>query len=252
MLKIRIIPTLLYKDTGLVKDQQFASNRPIGGALQAMKVYSLREVDELVLLDVSATRNGRGPDFTLIDDLADECFMPFSVGGGVRTTADIRNLLMVGADKVILNTAAFTNSGLIGSGAINFGSQCIVVSVDVWRGQDGSLEVFSHCGTQATGRHPVDWARQAESEGAGEILLTSINRDGMMNGYDLDLISAVTCAVSIPVIASGGAGNYTDMEAAICQGNAAAVAASSIFQFTEQTPLAAKRHLHSRGIPVRL
>lgn len=252
MLKTRIIPTLLYKHTGLVKDRQFASDRPVGGALQAIKVYSLREVDELVFLDIAATRVGQGPDIALIDDLADECFMPFSVGGGVRTTEDIRNLLMVGADKVILNTAAFANSRLIESGATSFGSQCIVVSVDVWRGEDGTLEVFSHSGTQATGRSPVDWAKQAESEGAGEILLTSINRDGMMNGYDLDLIAAITCAVSVPVIASGGAGSYADMEAAIRQGDAAAVAASSMFQFTEQTPRAAKRHLHSRGIPVRL
>jgi len=252
MLKTRIIPTLLFKETGLVKDRQFASIRPIGGALQAIKVYGLREVDELVFLDVSATRAGKLPDFALIDELADECFMPFTVGGGIRDPGDIRRLLMVGADKVVLNTAVLDTPDLVRECARQFGSQCIVISIDVRREPDGRLEVYACSGTVATGRNPVAWASQVEALGAGEILLTSIDRDGMMNGYDIPLVKAVADAVSIPVVASGGAGEYADIADLLHNTSAAAAAASSIFHFTEQTPREAKRFLRDRGILVRL
>ena len=252
MLKTRVIPTLLFKDVGLVKGVAFESWRRVGPALQAIRVYSMREVDELIFLDITATANQRGPDLQQIDDLADECFMPLTVGGGVRSIEDIRDLLSVGADKVAINTAALHNPDIIREGAEQFGSQCIVVSIDFRRHPDGHAEVFSSCGSHPTGRTPVEWACEVESLGAGEILLTSIERDGTMEGYELDVIREVTDAVSIPVIASGGAGNYEHMSSAILQGGAAAIAAASIFHFTEQTPREAKLHLQERGINVRL
>ena len=252
MLKTRIIPTLLYKDFGLVKDKEFRSVRRVGDVLQTVRVYGLREVDELVLLDVAATRAGRGPDLALVDRVADECFMPLSVGGGVRGLEDIRNLLMVGADKVVLNSAALDRPELISEAASAFGSQCVVVSIDVWTHEDGRQEVYARSGTHPTGHDPVSWARRAEREGAGEILLASINRDGTMTGYDLGLTRMVADAVSIPLIASGGAGSGDDMVRAVTDGGASAVAAASLFHFTEQTPIQAKRRLAEAGIPVRL
>lgn len=251
MLKTRIIPTLLYKDFGLVKDKGFLSKRRVGDVLQTVRVYGLREVDELVLLDIAATLSGCGPDFALIDDVADECFMPLTVGGGVKCLDDIRNLLMVGADKVAINSAAIDDLDLISKAADAFGSQCVVVSIDVWQHEDGRREVYSHSGTKPTGHSPVDWARLLEQRGAGEILLTSINRDGMMTGYDIELIRDVSDAVSIPLIASGGAGSYDDLVQAVLGGGASAVAAASMFHFTEQTPLLAKRYMADAGIPVR-
>jgi imidazole glycerol-phosphate synthase subunit HisF len=252
MLKIRIMPTLLFKDVGLVKGVQFDSWRRVGAALQTIKVYNMREVDELVFLDISATPSGRGPDFDVIDELADECFMPMTVGGGVRSLDDVTRLLRVGADKVAINTAAVASPELIRDSARRFGSQCVVVSIDVRRRDDGCFEAFTGAGTRATGIGAVELAQRAEAFGAGEILLTSIDRDGTMAGYDTDLIGAVAAAVSIPVIASGGAGTYEHMSAALRLGGASAVAAASMFHFTEQTPLEAKRYLKSQGFAVRL
>ena len=250
--KVRVMPTLLHKDVGLVKGVQFDSSRRVGSAMQAVKVYNMREVDELVFLDITATRDGRDPDFALVDELADECFMPLTVGGGVRTVDHVRRLLQVGADKVAINSAAIETPQLVSDVARRFGAQCVVVSIDVRRGDDGACEVFTHCGARATGRDPVGVAREVEALGAGEILLTSIDRDGTMSGYDVELIGAVAAAVSIPVIASGGAGNYEHMAAALREGHASAVAAASIFHFTPQTPREAKQYLRSCGIRVRL
>jgi cyclase len=252
MLKIRVMPTLLHKDVGLVKGIGFDSWRRVGSAMQAIKVYNMREVDELVFLDITATREGRRPDFPLIDELADECFMPLTVGGGIRDVEDVRQLLQVGADKVAVNTAAVETPHLVRQIADRFGTQCIVVSIDVRRHTDGRVEVFTGSGTIATGRDPVELARNVEALGAGEILLTSVERDGRMNGYDVDLIRRVSQAVRIPVIASGGAGSYADMAAALREGRASSVAAASIFHFTEQTPLEAKRFLRDQGFHVRL
>jgi cyclase len=246
MLKLRVMPTLLYKDVGLVKGVGFDSWRPVGSVMQAVKVYNLREVDELVFLDVSATQEGRDPDYELIDDIADECFMPLTVGGGIRSAHHVEQLLKVGADKIAVNTAAVDNPALISAIAGTFGSQCIVVSIDV---KDGGVIVES--GTRPTGLHPMEHARRVEAAGAGELLLTSVDRDGTMTGYDVELIASISSAVTIPVIASGGAGSYGDMATAIDAG-ASAVAAASIFHFTEQTPIEAKRFLHDRGIPTRL
>ena len=252
MLKIRVMPTLLYKDVGLVKGSQFDSTRRVGSVLQSVKVYNMREVDELVFLDVAATPAARRPDFQLIDDIADECFMPLTVGGGVRTLADVRQLLAVGADKVALNTAAAENPTLVREAAEAFGSQCVVVSIDARRSASGQYEVFTCCGTRATGLEPAAHARRVEALGAGEILVTSIDRDGTMQGYDIELVRAVSSAVSIPVIASGGAGTYEHMSEVLRATEAAAVAAASMFHFTERTPREAKLHLRAAGFAVRL
>jgi len=250
--KVRVMPTLLFKNVGLVKGIGFDSWRRVGSAMQAVKVYNMREVDELVFLDIIATREGRSPDFDTVDELADECFMPLAVGGGVRTVEDVRRLLKVGADKVVINTAAVETPELIRGVAERFGSQCVVVSIDARQHPDGRYEVYTHSGTRLTGLDPVSFARQAQALGAGEILITSIERDGTMIGYDYDLIRCVSEAVSVPVIASGGAGSYEHMAQALRVGKASAVAAASIFHFTQQTPLEAKRYLREQGLRVRL
>ena len=251
MLKIRVMPTLLFKDVGLVKGERFTSDRRVGAAQQAIRVYNRREVDEMIFLDVTATPSGRPPNFAMIDQLADECFVPLTVGGGVRTVEDISMLLHVGADKVSLNTAAVHNPALIADGARQFGSQCIVLAIDVRR-EDGRWAVYTGCGRTRTELDPVAWARRAEELGAGEILLTSIDRDGTQSGYDVEITCLVSSAVSIPVIASGGAGGYADMVAALRVGRASAVAAASIYHFTEMTPREAKIHLREEGFAVRL
>ncbi|PYN41193.1 MAG: imidazole glycerol phosphate synthase subunit HisF [Candidatus Rokuibacteriota bacterium] len=208
MPKIRVMPTLLFKDVGLVKGVAFDSWRRVGSAMQAVKVYNMREVDELVYLDITATNDGRPPDFETVDDLADECFMPLTVGGGVRTVEHVRRLLKVGADKVAINSAAVEHPALIREIADRFGSQCVVVSIDARRRSDGTYESYTHSGRRPAGRSPAVLAKDAQAMGAGEVLLTSIDRDGTMQGYDVELTRLVSDAVSIPVIASGGAGTY--------------------------------------------
>jgi cyclase len=252
MLKIRIIPTLLHKNFGLVKGVAFDSWRRVGSAMQSIKVYSIREVDEIIFLDITATLENREPDFQVVDELADECFMPLTVGGGVRSIDDVYRLLMVGADKISINSAVTKSMKLIEEASKRFGSQCIVVSIDYRRIGQNRCEVFSHSGTRPTGLEPVELAKMAENCGAGEILLTSIDRDGTMSGYDMEIISRVTGELSIPIIASGGAGKYQDMLDVLQQGKVSAVAAASIYHFTEQTPFEAKLFLKSHGIPVRL
>lgn len=252
MPKIRVMPTLLFKDLGLVKGVGFDSWRRVGSAMQAVKVYDMREVDELIYLDITATNQRRPPDFQTVDELADECFMPLTVGGGVRSADDVRRLLQVGADKVAINTAAVETPEVIRQVADRFGSQCVVASIDARARADGGYEVYSRAGTVATGKDPVWLAKELEALGAGEILLTSIDRDGTMTGYDVELVQRVAGAVSIPVIASGGAGTYAHMAEVLKDGRASAVAAASIFHFTEQTPLEAKRYLRAQGFSVRL
>ena len=252
MLKTRIIPTLLMKGVGLVKGVGFDPWRRVGAALQSIRVYNLREVDELILLDVAATPNGGRPDFRSVDELADNCFMPMTVGGGVKTLEDIRSLLAVGADKVAINSAAVATPDLIRAAAAEFGAQCVVVSIDVRRHADGRAEVATKCGQTLTGRDPVEWAKTVAGLGAGEILLTSVERDGAMVGYDVDLVRRVAAAVDVPVIASGGCGNYEHMADILGSTSASAVAAAAMFHFTEQTPREAKRYLVERGFPVRI
>lgn len=251
MLKVRIIPTLLWKGFGLVKGVAFNSWRRVGTVLPALKVYNARDVDELILVDITASQDGRVPDSESIADLSAECCVPLTVGGGISDIEQIVALLHAGADKISINSAAFRTPELIDFAAARFGSQCIVVSIDARRDDDGSYSAFSHSGTNDTQKDPVAWAREVASRGAGEILLTSIDRDGTMQGYDLNLIQQVVSCVDIPVIASGGAGTYQHMIEAINQAGASAVAAASMFHFTEQTPAGAKQALQSAGIPVR-
>lgn len=246
------MPTLLYKDLGLVKGKGFDSWRRFGSVMQSIKVYNMREVDELVFLDITATQQEREPDYELIDEIADECFMPLTVGGGIRSVEHVRRLLKVGADKIAVNTAAVENPELLREIARRFGSQCVVVSIDFRRHPDGRYEVFTRSGTQPTGKDPVAWAKEAEEHEVGEILLTSIERDATMIGYDVELTRKVSEAVSIPVIASGGAGEYEHMAEVLREGKASAVAAAAIYHYTERTPLEAKKYLKERGFNVRV
>lgn len=220
--------------------------------LPAIKVYTLRQVDEIILVDIMATAEHRDPDYISIADFTRECFVPMTIGGGIRTTEHIKKILRAGADKVSLNTVTYDNPEIVRQASRIFGSQCIIASIDARKMPDGRYECFKCSGTVATGKDPVAWARTMENLGAGEILLTSIDRDGTMEGYDLDLIRKVADAVSIPVIASGGAGTYSHMVDAVTKANATAVAAASIYHFTEQTPLEAKKCLALHGIPVRI
>lgn len=231
MLKIRVIPVLLLKNWGIEKSIGFDDFVYVGSPINAARVFNGRNVDELILLDILATREGRGPRTEIIAEIAGETNMPLTVGGGLRDVECMAQLLRAGADRVVLNTAAVETPELIAAAADRFGRQCIVVSIDVRRRLDGTCEVFTRNGRQATGLDPVTWAQEAESRGAGEILLNSIDRDGTMQGYDLDLLRRTSDALSIPLIACGGAGRVADLAAAVDQGHAAAVAAGALFLF---------------------
>jgi len=251
MLKIRVIPTLLWKGPGLVKGVGFDSWRRIGTLMPAIKVYNARDVDELILLDITATRDQREPDYATIEELAAECFVPLTVGGGVHSVEVVRRLLRAGADKVAVNTASFSDPDFVRRASDMFGAQCIVASIDARRATDGRYLCHSHSGTMETDRTVERHSRWLEEQGAGEILVTSIERDGTMAGYDLDLIRAVTSSVRIPVIASGGAGRLDDFVEVVRDADASAVAAASLFHFTEHTPAEAKAHMAAHGLPVR-
>jgi len=251
MLKVRIIPTLLWKNLGLVKGVGFNSWRQVGTVMPSIKVYNSRDVDELVLLDITATDERREPDYDSISEFSAECFVPLTFGGGVNDLDVIRRLLLSGVDKVAINTMAYKRPELISESSYKYGSQCIVASIDVGLNEQGNYECFSHCGQEQTGKDPVEWSKELESLGAGEILVTSIERDGTMDGYDTNLIKLISSSVNIPVIASGGAGNYSHMLEALQKGGASSVAAASIFHFTEQTPAEARGFLAENGVPVR-
>jgi imidazole glycerol-phosphate synthase subunit HisF len=251
VLKVRIIPTLLWKNFGLVKGVEFDSWRRVGPVLPAVKVYNSRDVDELILVDILASQEDSAPDHDSVRDFSEECSVPLSVGGGIASLEHIMLLLHAGADKVAINSAAYANPGLIAAAAGRFGSQCVVLSVDARRLADGHYRCFSHSATVDTGRDPVSWARELADRGAGEILLTSIDRDGTMRGYDLELVERVASAVDLPVIASGGAGNYQHLVDVVKKAGASAVACASIFHFTEQTPAGAKEAMRAAGIAVR-
>lgn len=250
MLKIRVIPTLLWKGVGLVKGVGFDSWRRIGPILPAIKVYNRREVDGLALFDITAHATGKDPDVVLIADFALDCFIPLTVGGGIVRVEQVQMLLQAGADNVSLNTALHTNPGLVTEIAKRYGSQCVVASIDVRKVDDDWL-VFTQAGSCDTGRTVRDFVREVRDRGAGEILITSIERDGTMEGYDLGLIETVSAMVDVPVIASGGAGNYQHMVDAVTQAGASAVAAASMFHFTQQTPAGARAALKDAGAPVR-
>lgn len=252
MLKVRVIPTLLWKQFGLVKGVGFDSWRRVGPVLPAIKVYNQREVDELILVDIVAHQSDDDPDFESIDEFGQDCFVPLTVGGGITRIEQVQRLLRAGADKVSVNTAAYSRPELVSEIAKRHGTQCVVASIDVHKNPDGGgWQCFSRAGQHSTGREVREWAREIEDRGAGEILITSIKRDGTLQGYDLALIEAVVSSVKIPVIASGGAGNYQHMVDAVKHAGASAVAAASIFHFTEQTPAGAKAAMQAAGIPVR-
>jgi len=247
MLARRVIPVLLARGHQLVKGERFNSWRSVGHVLQAAKIHQARGVDELIVLDIGATPERRGPDFEFIEKLTSECFMPLTVGGGVRSVEDVRWLLALGADKVAICTAAVANPCLIAECASRFGSQAIVVAIDVSDGR-----VVTECNGRAWYIGPPEkWAQSCEYNGAGEILLTSVDRDGTLQGYDLELVRRVSEAVSVPVIAAGGCSGYEDMRLAI-EAGASAVAAGALFQFTDATPRGAAEYLAAHGIEARL
>lgn len=245
MLATRIIPVVLARGQQAVKGTGFDSWRSVGQLRAALRVYEMRQVDELILLDIAATPEGREPDYAFVREFSGEMFMPVTVGGGVRTVENFHQLLANGADKVAINSMAVITPHLIGQTARKFGSQAVVVSIDV---KDG--EVFTGSGKNPTGLDPVSWAKHVAKWGAGEILLNSVDRDGTLSGYDLDLVESVAGAVDIPVIACGGAGTYEHFKQALDAG-AHAVAASAMWHWTEQTPAEAAEYLHRHGVPVR-
>ena len=253
MLKTRIIPCLDVKDGRVVKGVNFVALRDAGDPVEQARAYDAAGADELMFLDITASSDGRGLLLDVISRTAEVCFMPVSVGGGVREVADMRRLLLAGADKVSINTAAVENPALVSAGADAFGAQCVVVAIDAKARPDGSgWNVWTYGGRKDTGLDVVDYAAQCVARGAGEILLTSMDRDGAKIGYDLPLLKAVTGAVTVPVIASGGAGKTEHLVEAARDGHAAAVLAASIFHFGEISIGEAKRAMADAGIPVRL
>ncbi len=231
MLRTRVIPCLLLRNRGLVKTVKFKAPTYLGDPINVVKIFNDKEVDELVLLDITATVEKRRPAFKYIAEIATECFMPLAYGGGIRDLGDVKTLLNVGVEKIVMNTQAAEKPSLIAEAADFAGSQSVVVSIDVKRTLLGKYEVFTRSGSTATGRNPVELAVDMEKQGAGELLLNSIDRDGTMHGYDLALIKRVTHAVSIPVVACGGAGNVQHLRQAVQEGGASAAAAGSLFVF---------------------
>jgi imidazole glycerol-phosphate synthase subunit HisF len=252
MLKRRIIPCLDVKDGRTVKGVHFLDLVDAGDPVAQAKFYDAEGADELCFLDITASAENRATLYDVVRRTAEQCFMPLTVGGGVRSVEDIRTLLLAGADKTSINTAAVLRPELVREGAEKFGSQCIVVAIDAKQVSPGRWEVFTHGGRRGTGRDAVDWARQVTSLGAGEILLTSIDHDGTGEGFDIALTRAVADAVRVPVIASGGVGTLDHLVDGIRDGHASAVLAASIFHFGTYRIAEAKAALAKAGIPVRL
>jgi cyclase len=251
MLAKRIIPCLDVKDGRVVKGVRFVDLRDAGDPVEAAMAYDAQGADELVFLDITASHEDRDTMLDVVRRTAEGIYMPLTVGGGIRTVEDVRRLLRAGADKVSLNTAALARPEIIRDAAERFGSQCIVVAIDAKRATPTAWHVFTHGGRRATGRDAVAWAREAVALGAGEILLTSMDRDGTKDGYDLELTRAVSDAVTVPVIASGGAGSLEHFYEALVDGRADAALAASLFHFGIHTIAEAKRYLADRGVEVR-
>lgn len=252
MLSIRIIPCLDVHAGRVVKGVRFVDLIDAGDPVQQAKTYEKQGADELVFLDITASNEERKIMLDVIERTASECFMPLTVGGGLRNLEDIRTMLNAGADKVSLNTSALLNPKLISDASNKFGNQCIVVAVDAKKISDNKWRVFTHGGRNDTGKDLIEWVKEVERRGAGEILLTSMDADGTKDGYDLELNQQVSDAVGIPIIASGGAGNLDHLADAIIKGKANAVLAASIFHFGTYSISEAKEHLKSLNIPVRL
>ena len=231
MLRHRIIPVLTIDDRRLVKTMRFRNPRYLGDPLNAVRIFNEKEVDEIAILDIAATRHSRGPDFAFISDLASECFMPMAYGGGIASYDQAARVLALGVEKVVLNTGAIERPGVVSEIARTYGNQAVVAAIDVRRRWFGGVECAIRAGTRGTRRRPADLTRELESAGAGEILLTSIPNDGMMQGYDLDLIRDVVAQVSVPVIACGGASSLDDLRRAVVDGGASAASAGSLFVY---------------------
>ncbi|HEX6959853.1 MAG TPA: imidazole glycerol phosphate synthase subunit HisF [Ferrovibrio sp.] len=250
-LKVRIIPCLDVKDGRVVKGVNFVNLRDAGDPVEQAALYDAAGADELTFLDITASSDARDTLYDVVARTAERCFMPLTVGGGVRSTEDVRKLLLAGADKASINTAAVQRPELVREAAEKFGAQCIVVAIDARNIGPGKWEVFTHGGRKPTGLDAVDWARRMAACGAGEILLTSMDRDGTEKGFDLQLTRAVADAVCVPVIASGGVGNLDHFVAGVLEGHASAVLAASIFHFGRHSIAEAKRRMAEAGIPVR-
>jgi cyclase len=252
MLKARLIPCLDVKDGRVVKGVNFVNLRDAGDPVEIAKAYDAAGADELCFLDITATHENRGIILDVVQRTAEACFMPLTVGGGVRKLDDIRTLLLAGADKVSINSAAVANRDFVRHAAEKFGSQCVVVAIDAKSVAPGRWEIFTHGGRRPTGIDAVAFAREVVSLGAGELLLTSMDRDGTGQGFDIALTRCIADAVSVPVIASGGVGHLDHLVEGIRDGHAAAVLAASIFHFGTYSIGEAKRHLSANGIPMRL
>jgi len=252
MLKIRIIPCLDVKDGRVVKGVKFVDLRDAGDPVEQARVYDREGADELCFLDIAASQENRDTLCDAVRATAEQCFMPLTVGGGVRSNEDIRRLLLAGADKVSINTAAVQRPDFVRDAAEKFGSQCIVVAIDAKRVNERRFEVFTHGGRRPTGIEAAGWARRMVEYGCGEILLTSMDRDGTREGFDVALTRAIADAVTVPVIASGGAGTLDHLVQGVKEGHASAVLAASIFHFGQFTIREAKAHLARAGIPVRV
>jgi cyclase len=252
MLKTRIIPCLDVADGRVVKGVNFVDLIDAGDPVEAAKAYDAAGADELCFLDIMATEDNRSTMYDLVTRTAEQCFMPLTVGGGVRTPEDVRNLLLAGADKVSFNSAAVARPDVVAEAADRFGSQCIVVAIDAKTTAPGKWEIFTHGGRRSTGIDAVDFARTVAAKGAGEILLTSMDRDGTKQGFNIPLTRTIADAVEIPVIASGGVGTLDHLVEGITEGHASAVLAASIFHFGTFTIGQAKVHMAAAGIPVRL
>jgi imidazole glycerol-phosphate synthase subunit HisF len=251
MLKMRVIPCLDVKDGRVVKGVNFVDLVDAGDPVEQAKIYDREGADELCFLDITASSDNRATLYDVVGRTAEQCFMPLTVGGGVRSVDDIRRLLLAGADKASINTAAVARPALVKEAAEKFGSQCIVVAIDAKQAGPGRWEVFTHGGRRETGIDAVTWAKRMAAYGAGEILLTSMDRDGTKSGFDIALTRAVADAVPIPVIASGGVGTLDHLVAGIRDGHATAVLAASIFHFGTYRVAQAKAHMAAAGIPVR-
>ncbi len=251
MLKVRVIPCLDVKEGRVVKGVNFVDLIDAGDPVEAARAYDAAGADELCFLDIAASLENRGTLLDLASRTAEQCFMPLTIGGGVRTPEDVRALLLAGADKVSFNTAAVANPDVVAEAANKFGNQCIVVAIDAKAVGDGRWEIFTHGGSRATGIDAVAFARDMERRGAGEILLTSMDRDGTRAGYNLPLTRAVSDAVGIPVIASGGVGTLQHLVEGVTEGHASAVLAASIFHFGHHSIAEAKAAMADAGIPVR-
>jgi cyclase len=252
MLKIRIIPCLDVKDGRVVKGVNFVNLVDAGDPVEQARVYDAAGADELTFLDITASSDNRDTILDIAARTAEQCFMPLTIGGGVRGNDDIRKLLLAGADKVSIMTAAVKRPELVAEAAERFGAQCIVVAIDARRSAPGKWELFTHGGREPTGIDAVEWARRMAASGAGEILLTSMDRDGTKEGFDCELTRAIADSVTIPVIASGGVGTLDHLVEGVREGHAAAVLAASIFHFGTHSIGEAKQHMARAGIPVRL